>query len=84
MSIRLTPSATELFNRFTKDTVSPESVSPQVATTNTSKKSVTARLESTTEGVCPYCHAQMRKSRVEMGEVWLCENDRHVVPLRNT
>lgn len=84
MSIRLTPSAKDLFNRFSQPAYLPTRDSSQQATANAPKKSVTARLESTTEGICPYCGTQMRNSKVEMGEVWLCENDRHVVPLRNT
>lgn len=98
MSIHLTSKAADLFSRFSQPKsvapAAPESVvssSPQPSSTETSKPSnasatkekVTARLESTQEGVCPYCSNPMRKSLVATGEVWLCEEDRHVVPLRN-
>lgn len=79
MSIRLTPSARDLFQRFSP----AQNPAPSEPVQATSEKRVTARLESTVEGVCPYCQNPMRKSRVSLGEVWLCEEDRHVVPVRN-
>ncbi len=80
MSIRLTPTAKDLFQKFTPVRTNPK---PAEVTASAPKEKVTARLESLEEGVCPYCHQPMRKSSIELGEVWLCEGDRHVVPMRN-
>lgn len=79
MSIRFTPEARDVFRRFAPQKV-PGPTATEASATPTP---VTARLESTQEGVCPYCQKTMRKSHVAIGEVWLCDDDRHVVPPRN-
>lgn len=76
--IRLTPRASALFDSFT-----PKAPAPTEVVAAKEKTAVKARLESTEEGVCPYCRDKMRHSTAVGLPVWLCEKDRHVVPLRN-
>ena len=44
---------------------------------------VTARLNFTSVGVCPYCSEPMGRVTCCDQEVFLCENDRFVSPLPN-
>ncbi len=50
----------------------------------TKPKPVTARLENTEEGICPYCKQQMVTSEAAGVPVWLCHADRAVSPKLNS
>lgn len=45
---------------------------------------VTARLNYTQVGVCPYCNEPTKKTQCCGQTVFLCENDRFVSPLPNS
>jgi uncharacterized paraquat-inducible protein A len=72
----LTPESKDLFARFTPTVSKPVEV-PQKPT------AVTARLDATEEGTCPYCHTPMRRSRAADLPVWVCDGDRHVAPVKS-
>ena len=81
--MRITPQALSLFERLSPSKPVP-SVVPTTALAATSvKERVTARLEITKEGVCPYCSTPMRRTFAASQPVWLCDADRHVAPVRN-
>lgn len=46
-------------------------------------KPVTAGLSVEEEGVCPYCNGKMRQTFSGPHQVWLCDYDRHVAPIRD-
>jgi hypothetical protein len=75
--------ATAMFDRFTPAPPPPEPT-PPAAVTAAGEVAVTARLESTVEGLCPYCNGSMRKTIAAEQPVWICDSDRHVVPVRNS
>ena len=80
--MRITPQALSLFERLSPAPV--PSVVPVLTQASTSlKEKVTARLEITKEGVCPYCSAAMRRTFAANQPVWVCDTDRHVAPVKN-
>lgn len=81
--IRLTSKAALLFSQFSelgRAAVTPPKTEPKP---KSDPRLLTARLEAMDEGVCPYCKNQMRRSFSQGLEVWLCEEDRHVAPIRD-
>ena len=45
---------------------------------------VSARMENTVPGTCPFCQKAMTTAKVDDNEVFLCEADRFVSPMPNT
>jgi hypothetical protein len=45
---------------------------------------VTARLENTVSGTCPYCKDLMTKTSCCDQQMYICEKDRAVFPLENS
>jgi len=82
----LTNSGRDMFSRLQERTNKPSSVESKSAIKEDGPPiAVTARLEATKEGICPYCKHPMRKTlAVNNTEVWLCDGDRHVAPVRTT
>lgn len=75
-----TAEAERLFSRFSGAT--PATTPPEPKKTP-EKQAVTARLEATEEGKCPYCKMPMRRTTASDIDVWLCDGDRHVAPVRD-
>jgi hypothetical protein len=73
--MKITKQALAVFERFSR--AEPKPIESSVA-----EKRVTARLDITEEGTCPYCYAKMRKSMAGNHSVWLCDKDRHVAPVK--
>ena len=85
--IGMTRSALAMFDLLSPEEASTTTVvsasNPDALVAATEPVKVTARLDSTVEGECPYCHSRMRTSIAANQQVWICDKDRHVVPLRN-
>lgn len=74
----ITPESLSLFTRF-----SPEKTKAVPVVSSSTPTAVTARLDLTEEGVCPYCHTPMRRSIAASLPVWVCDGDRHVAPVKS-
>jgi hypothetical protein len=62
--------------------LAPEAPTPVIAKASGETK-ITARLDYSKVGVCPYCGTPMGKVRVNDQMQYLCEKDRFVSPLEN-
>jgi hypothetical protein len=79
----ISPTAASLFSRLAVEPATR--VAPPPEEVRADKPSlVQARLESTVEGMCPYCSASMRRTFAAGVESWVCDKDRHVAPVRNS
>lgn len=72
-----------------KDAFAPWKSTPQVApavetSVEASATKVTARLNYTSVGVCPYCNQPTTTVECCGQKVFLCEQDRFVAPLPNS
>lgn len=82
--IHLTRSAAAMFDKLSPIPAAKPQAPKETLASPVEPTKVTARLESVVEGECPYCQNPMRTSIAADQQVWICDKDRHVVPLRNS
>lgn len=69
---------------LTRFTLGPPGTATEKAGASGSSASVVAKLVLDTPNVCPYCQKEMRETTAIDVPVYICDDDRHVVPRPNS